>query len=169
MTWNNVALISTTEEWQYTEIFEGDYIRLRHILGASTEDLPYGFVGLIAQAFDFSNSPELYNIRKLYPYNEEDIFPVVNPFPDRSRRLAVRGQKKYKTRINWRVAIDVWHGETRSIANSECEKLSNILERLERLPVIEQKLDELLSKQNPEAIADYEASEFNSLYFYGIL
>ncbi len=123
MTWTSVGLISTTDDWQYTQPFVGDYIRIRHLLGAAQDDLPYGFTGLLAQAFDFENTVELYNIRKLYPFNQEDIFPVINPLTSRSRRLGIRGQKRYQTKINWRVVIDVW-------SRSELPDLSTINQSL---------------------------------------
>ncbi len=146
MSWTSVGLITTTDDWQYTQSFVGDYIRIRHLLGAAQDDLPYGFTGLFAQAFDFENTVELYNIRKLYPFNQEDIFPVINPFPGRPRRLGIRGQKRYQTKINWRVVIDVWSG-------SELPDLNSINQQLARLPIIEQKLEqilELISDNSPE-------------------
>ncbi len=132
MVWTNVALINTKEGWQYTQPFVGDYVRIRHLLGVAQDDLPYGFTGLLAQAFDFENTVELYNIRKLYPFNQEDIFSVINPFPDQSRRLGIRGQKRYQTKINWRVVIDVWSG-------SELPDLNSINQSLD----IEQQIADL--------------------------
>lgn len=147
MSWTNVGLVSTTDDWQYTQPFVGDYVRIRHLLGAAQDDLPYGFTGLLAQAFDFENTVELYNIRKLYPFNQEDIFPVINPLTGRSRRLGIRGQKRYQTKINWRVVIDVWSG-------SELPDLNSINQSLARLPIIEAKLDQILiligDNSNPE-------------------
>ena len=147
MSWTNVGLVSTTDDWQYTQPFVGDYVRIRHLLGVTQDDLPYGFTGLLAQAFDFENTVELYNIRKLYPFNQEDIFPVINPLTGRSRRLGIRGQKRYQTKINWRVVIDVWSG-------SELPDLNSINQSLARLPIIEAKLDQILiligDNSNPE-------------------
>lgn len=136
MSWNSISLIVTNTEWQYTEAFEGDYVRIRHLLGANQDDLPYGFTGLIAQAFDFANSVELYNIRKLYPFNQEDVLEFINPLPTEPRRLAVRGQRKYQTKINWRVQIEVWTGSTKP----DFERVN------QRLDVIEAKIDELLNR-----------------------
>lgn len=136
MSWNSIALIVTNTEWQYTEAFEGDYIRVRHLLGAATDDLPFGFTGLYAQAFDFANTVELYAIRKLYPFNAEDILELINPLPTEPRRLAIRGQRKYQTKINWRVQIEVWTGSTKP----DFDEVNN------RLTVIESKVDEILER-----------------------
>jgi hypothetical protein len=158
MSWTSVGLISTTDDWQYTQPFVGDYIRIRHLLGAAQDDLPYGFTGLIAQAFNFENTVELYNIRKLYPFNQEDIFPVINPFPSQSRRLGIRGQKRYQTKINWRVVIDVWSG-------SELPNLNSLQQQLARLPIIEEKLDQILVLiGNPEE--PQEASQAQQQFFF---
>lgn len=140
MSWTNVGLIVTTEDWQYTQEFVGDYVRITHLLGVSQDDLPYGFTGLIAQAFDFLNTPELYRIRKLYPFNSEDIIAVVNPFPDRPRRLAVRGPRRYQTGINWRVSIDAW----------DIEAPINTVELVPRIDAIELKIDLILTALNIE-------------------
>ena len=135
MSWTSVGLISTTDDWQYTQSFVGDYVRIRHLLGAAQDDLPYGFTGLLAQAFDFENTVELYNIRKLYPFNQEDIFPVINPFPGRARRLGIRGQKRYQTKINWRVVIDVWSGSELPDLNSINQSLTDLQQQINDLSV----------------------------------
>ena len=113
----------------------GDYVRIRHLLGTAQDDLPYGFTGLLAQAFDFENTVELYNIRKLYPFNQEDIFPVINPLTGRSRRLGIRGQKRYQTKINWRVVIDVWSGSELPDLNSINQSLADIQQQINDLSV----------------------------------
>lgn len=137
MSWTSVGLIPTTDGWQYTQPFVGDYIRLRHSLGVNQDDLPYGFTGLIAQAFDFEHTVELFEIRKLYPLNQEDILAVINPFPGRSRRLAVKGQQRYQTRISWQVVIDVWQGAVNAPAspdiNPQLIDISTRLARIEQL------------------------------------
>ena len=135
MTWTSVGLISTTDDWQYTQPFVGDYIRIRHLLGAAQDDLPYGFTGLLAQAFDFENTVELYNIRKLYPFNQEDIFPVINPLTSRSRRLGIRGQKRYQTKINWRVVIDVWSGSELPDLSTINQSLTDLQQQITDLSV----------------------------------
>ena len=135
MSWTSVGLITTTDDWQYTQSFVGDYVRIRHLLGAAQDDLPYGFTGLLAQAFDFENTVELYNIRKLYPFNQEDIFPAINPFPGRSRRLGIRGQKRYQTKINWRVVIDVWSGSELPDLNSINQSLTDLQQQINDLSV----------------------------------
>ena len=135
MTWTSVGLISTTDDWQYTQSFVGDYVRIRHLLGAAQDDLPYGFTGLLAQAFDFENTVELYNIRKLYPFNQEDIFPVINPLTGRARRLGIRGQKRYQTKINWRVVIDVWSGSELPDLNSINQSLTDLQQQITDLSI----------------------------------
>ena len=136
MTWRNVGFLSTAEFWVYTVPFIGDYVRIAHNFNVAPEDLPYGFTGLIAQAYDFDGNVELYNVRKLYPFNENDIFPIINPFPDRPRKIAIRGQRRYETPIKWGVSIDVWEG----IEAFEPQSL------MPRIDAIEEKIDLILSK-----------------------
>ena len=77
MSWFNVGFIPTSEDWQYTQPFIGDYVRIKHVLTVDKQDLPYGFTGLIAQAFDFPGEIELFNVRQLNPFNDDDIYPCL--------------------------------------------------------------------------------------------
>lgn len=107
MNWTNIGTITTTKDWQFTELFTGNYIRLRHSFSVPRVDLPWGFRGLIAQAFNYPNDIELLDVRKIYPQNYHDIYCVANPWVNYPRRLAIRGQKRYSTSINWNIEIDV--------------------------------------------------------------
>lgn len=169
MAWTNLALIPTTEGWQYTEPFEGDYVRIRHLLGADKENLPYGFTGFIAQAFDFTQTVELFRIVKVYPYNQEDIFEVINPFPGQERRLAVRGQRKYQTSINWRMVIDVWNVPDAPDNSEISQSLAEIQEHLLRLPIIEQKLDQLLANCSEQSEQSEAIEEYIQAYYFKLL
>ncbi|MGK7949864.1 MAG: hypothetical protein AB4368_14035 [Xenococcaceae cyanobacterium] len=107
MTWKNITSIQTTKNWLYSEPFIGDSIRIRHSL--TNESTPWGFYGLIAQVFGYPNAIELFDIRKIYPKtNYHNIYLIPNPFPNRQRRIAIRGQQKYKTPITWITTIDYW-------------------------------------------------------------
>ncbi|MEL7406331.1 MAG: hypothetical protein AAFN00_05135 [Cyanobacteria bacterium J06558_2] len=144
MSWNNLALIVTNRDWQYTQSFVGNYIRVRHILGSSRDNLPYGFTGLFAQAFDLEGDLELFDIRRLYPSQMIDVFEVTNPFPNRPRRLAFRGQTKYQTAISWQVSIDFWTGqEAASFINDIDTKIEKLITENNNLSLT---LDLILSK-----------------------
>ncbi|MGL5875765.1 MAG: hypothetical protein ACRC2R_25955 [Xenococcaceae cyanobacterium] len=95
----------TTSEWQYTATFKEDFVKISHQVQFP---LPYGFRGLIAIA-KFP-PPELYGIKVLYPKLEGEIFnfPSIAPIATKDRKLAVRGQVRYKTSIQWTVNVDVW-------------------------------------------------------------
>ena len=108
MSWKTVGLIETSGQWQTSEPFTGNVIRLRNLFSISQNDLPYGFKGLFAQAFNFPDSVELFDIRSIYPKENSKLYLVKNPFEDRPRRLAIKGQQKYETGIVWQVLIDVW-------------------------------------------------------------
>lgn len=169
MTWNNLALVPATDNWQYTEPFVGDYVRIRHLLGADKRDLPYGFVGLLAQAFDFANTVELFEIVRIYPYNQEDIFKVVNPFPNQERRLAIRGQRKYETNLNWQMVIDYWNAPEAPDNSEINQSLEEIKQRLSRLPIIEAKIDLILEKLGATDDISNTEQQFYASYFYGLL
>ena len=158
MSWVNVGAITTAKYWQYTDVLAGDCLRIRHSLSIPQQDLPWGFTGLIAQAFNYPSNIELLGIRRLYPYNEHDLFSIINPFGDRSRRIAIRGQRRYQTQIVWRVYLDVWSDVKPSIEL--------------RLDVIEDKLDLVLDAVGvdiPPNPLEITSQSFNYFYSWGII
>ena len=142
---------------------------IRHLLGANRDDIPYGFTGLVGQAFNFPDDIERFNIRKLFPYNEEDIFSVINPFPERPRRLAIRGQRKYQTPINWRVVIDVWQRSSPYGLSDISSRLQAIEQKVSRLVFIESKIDLILEKLGSTDSTDSTDEQIYSAYFYNLL
>ncbi len=110
MTWTNIGSFKTSKTWLYSSPFTGDSIRVRHILSTYPQNLPWRFSGLIAQVFGYPNAIEFFNVRRLYPKDEHDVLVIPNPFPDRERRIAIRGQRRYQTSIVWTTFIDAWDG-----------------------------------------------------------
>ena len=110
MTWTNIGSFQTSKTWLYSSPFTGDSIRVRHILSTYPQNLPWKFYGLIAQVFGYPNAIEFFNIRRLYPKDEHDVLVIPNPFPNRERRIAIKGQRRYQTAIVWTTFIDAWDG-----------------------------------------------------------
>ena len=123
MSWNNIAAINSSENWQLSPQFTGEIIRLRHSVGG---DFPYGAKGLIAQSFNDNGNLELYNVRSIFPFYGDDIVLVSNPFGG-EQRIAIRGQTRYRTLISWLIYIDVWTGDS-SLLSTSLEDLKTKIE-----------------------------------------
>ncbi len=130
MTWTNISSIRTDKNWFYSPVFTGDSIRIRHVLSVYPDQLPWRFYGLIAQVFNYPDAIELFNVRRLYPSNQHTVLVIPNPFPNRERRIAIRGQKRYRTPIVWTAFIDVWNQEIFSL-NSLENSLNELSQSLE--------------------------------------
>ncbi len=65
-------------------------------------------------------------VRRLYPNNQHTILIIPNPFPNRERRIAIRGQKRYRTSIVWTAFIDVWEEEI-DLGQEDLQESINLL------------------------------------------
>lgn len=126
MTWTNISSIRTDKNWFYSPVFTGDSIRIRHVLSVYPDQLPWRFYGLIAQVFNYPDAIELFNVRRLYPSNQHTVLVIPNPFPNRERRIAIRGQKRYRTSIVWTAFIDVWEEEI-DLGQEDLQESINLL------------------------------------------
>lgn len=105
MSWSNIAVIDTNENWQYSPTFSEKIVRLRH---SSNHNL-YSR-GLIAQSFNDSNQLELFNVKRIYPFYGNDIIVCI-PILELPQRLVIKGETKYKPNSFWKIAVDVWQGD----------------------------------------------------------
>jgi hypothetical protein len=105
MPWINVGTIVSSRDWQFSQAVQGSLFRVQHHL---TETPPYGFKGLIAQATFGSRGVEFFEIRKIFPKFQLDIFEFTIPPCFEKRVIAVKGQQRYLTKIQWSITIDVW-------------------------------------------------------------
>lgn len=105
--WTENSLIVTNKNWQMSQPIQGDFIRVTHefLNVTSLEDVPYPWYGHIAQA-EF-NPFTLLNVRRLYPADNlgGQIFYFSDSVPISDRRIAVRGQRRWTTAIEWVVTI----------------------------------------------------------------
>lgn len=105
-TWVENSLIVTSEDWQLSQPVIGDYVRITHqIMNApdpSDPDWrPYPFYGLIAQAE--YNPFTLFGVRRLWPSLNRggQIFYFPDTPATNDRRIAIRGDRRWKTDITW--------------------------------------------------------------------
>lgn len=108
--WVENCMIVTSKDWQFSQPFEGDYIKVTHEIWNPSDPsdptwLPYPWHGLIAQAE--YNPFTLMGVRRLYPsFNRGgQIFFFPDGMAINDRRIAVRGQRRWKTRTDWVVTI----------------------------------------------------------------
>lgn len=87
----------------------GSLFRLQHLVSDPEIYTLYGFKGLIAQGQFTAAGTELYQIQNLYPKVELDIYQLEPIAPLQERRIAIRGQRRYRSNESWVVAIDVWN------------------------------------------------------------
>ena len=123
MTWINVTSIKLQKEWQVSGEFEGQIIRLRHSV---PENINFSY-GLVAQSFGLNNNLELHNVKKIYPFNGDDILTVPNPFTGK-QRIAIKGTNRYNTPQNWIVSIDVWTGAD-NVSTSQVQQIKQVVEQ----------------------------------------
>lgn len=97
MAWEQVGLLTLSSTWQYTDPIAGDLVRLRHITQ------PYGR-GLICQAAIEGENSALYDIKRIYPKVEPEIFNLVPPWGIDNRRIALKQSAEYAP--PWQIAID---------------------------------------------------------------
>lgn len=130
MTWRNLGAIVTTKDWQYTQPITGNVVRLRHEVEGGTDNAPYGFKGAIAVAYNYI---ELYQYRSIYPNVEHDVYVFDNPLENVERRIAVRGQRRYKAAPQWRIVIEEWIPQIPTPIQKIITELANVNENVRRI------------------------------------
>lgn len=131
MSWINLTGLTTSKDWVYSKPFVSNVIRIRHFLNVPNSELPYRFYGYIGQAFNYPSNIELLGVRKLYPSNLATNLVFTNPFPDRERRIVIKGQLRHYADIQWSVLIDVWQKDNLTNAELNIVELSeNSLDRI---------------------------------------
>ena len=106
MAWASFAVIVPTNRWQFTNPIDGGWFRVRSVI---SEPPPWGWYGHIGQARGGFAAPELFGVRRLYHFPEAELIELPVPLPlDGQRRIAVRGQRKFKSAIAWTIFIDRW-------------------------------------------------------------
>jgi hypothetical protein len=107
MAWRNLTAILTTREWQFSQTTESSSFRISHTL--SQEPLRYwGFYGLIALALFRNNQIEFFGIRRLYPKPGIDRYQFEAPVDFGEKRIAIRGQRRYWSPVDWNVRVEAW-------------------------------------------------------------
>lgn len=106
MSWIECGFIITAKDWLFTPPVAGSEFRIRHIL---TGEPPRGFYGLIAQGNISGTTPELLDVRRLWPSSERQVlrFQAPEAFANQ-RAIAIRGQRRFITNLQWHIYIDVW-------------------------------------------------------------
>ncbi len=161
MTWNNFVTINTSKDWQYTPFFDGKIVRLRH--SVINGQFPYGVNGLIAQSFN-DEELELYDVRKIYPFYGNDIIVVESPLVT-NQKLAIKGQSRYQTFVNWIIYVDVWQGES-NLSSDKIDKLINDIATTNNyLDLIATKLDLILI----ESVYTVQENNFINLRSLGFI
>lgn len=105
MVWRNVGAILLTDQWQYTLPVYGNIFRLNHVI--RDVDSFYGRA-LICQSSFSGGNPELFQIKKVYPKRELDVYEFAKPEIFIERRLALRlsqGSRIGVTR-SWQIIIN---------------------------------------------------------------
>lgn len=123
MSWVNLTSIVLQNQWQLSGEFEGQIIRLRHTV---PENINFSS-GLVAQSFDLDSNLELYNVKKIYPFNGDDVIEVLNPFQGK-QRIAIKGSNRSRTPQTWRVSIDVWTGKT-NLPTMQVQEVTNLIQQ----------------------------------------
>ena len=150
MTWKNLTNITANKTWSYSPPFVSTLIRVRHSLNVYPDKIPYRFYGLIGQAYGYPNLIELFKVRRLYPTKQHSTFLIPNPFSNRERRIAIKGQLYYyKTPVIWHAFIDIWTGE-------EVSETINI----------EQQLDAIENKVDRQLVVAKEQANYTDIEYF---
>ncbi len=108
--WVENSLIVTSKEWQFSQPFQGDFVKVTHEIYNPSDPsdphwLPYPWYGLIAQAE--YNPFTLMGVRRLYPsFNKGgQIFFFPDGMAINDRRIAIRGQRRWDTNTEWQTTV----------------------------------------------------------------
>lgn len=101
--WSLVGSYTLDKSWTYTNAFSGEFIRIRHSQPNRHR------AGLVAQASIYA-PVELYNIKRLYPKAEVDLYHFSMPDCWTEQAIALKGNSADIGLLDfpWIVTIEVW-------------------------------------------------------------
>lgn len=111
MTWQSVAVINPSKEWQYTPAILGNLFRIKH---SSTSEFARDFRAVIAQAFDEPNKETFFDAKRLAFKTESEAFLFVQPGGLINRKLAILRLDSLPD--DWTIEIEVLDGMSSSIS-----------------------------------------------------
>lgn len=104
MSWDTLAAITTTNEWQYTPLVTGRIFRLTHVSGSPN---PQDLRAVIGQAFA-EDVQMFYNTYRIVYKPEIEIYIFIQPGEFISRRIAIKRLDSLSD--SWNVQIEVLDG-----------------------------------------------------------
>lgn len=111
MTWQSVAVITPSKEWQYTPAILGNFFRIKH---SSNSEFAKDFRAIIAQVFDEPDRETFFDIKRLAFKSESEAFLFVQPGGLLNRKLAIRRLDYLSD--DWQIEIEVLGGMSSSIS-----------------------------------------------------
>jgi hypothetical protein len=111
MSWQSVAIITPSREWQYTPAILGNFFRIKH---SSNSEFAKDFRAILAQAFDESSTGTFFDIKRLAFKAESEAFLFVQPGGLLNRKLAIKRLDYLSD--DWQIEIEVLGGMSSSIS-----------------------------------------------------
>lgn len=149
MSWQSVAIITPSREWQYTPAILGNFFRIKHL---SNSEFANNFRAIIAQAFEEPDKTTFFDIKRLAFKPESEAFLFVQPGGLLNRKLAIK-QLDYLP-DDWTIEIEVLGGMSSSISLPiEQSEVLGLEAALTSKVDVESLSTHILSADHPEATA----------------
>lgn len=102
MAWQSLGQLELSDAWQFTQLVETDYIRVRFASPTNTNGRGY-----LCQADDSLSDRQIFQVERLHPKPEPEILYLPKPYCFAGRAFGVKA-KVFAPIDPWIVTIDYW-------------------------------------------------------------